>query len=391
MGGSVIGDGKGGVKTGSTATVSPEAAAAAAGHVGTASNASSSSTSKVITGVSRGQDPTTGKPITTQIYKAGYEQSYIKALPPASRIALQKKMLSAGLYPQGFKPTLDGMVTTEDFNAIQKLVAVGEQKGIGDINAVLDLSKKDKTVLNYLQTGGYAPTGTKISYTSSSESKATLTDKFLSLFNEKPTDAELKDFQTIIKSKETAAKGGLSSLEVNDVILAVANKRISAAAAGAIKGDAKAVDVLDSGLLGRRVREIRAAYYDNGIPVSDATVYKQAGASLRDQDAYNNVLEEINNNAVTQWGKLGLDLKPGQTVRTKLQPFITTRAKIRGISEDEINIADMTDVLNSDGTVKSYKQFKLEEYGSKEYLGSDNYKQVVLNDTQAVLRNFGIM
>ena len=391
MGGNTLGNGKGGVTTASTATVSPAAAAAAAGHVGTASNSSSSSTSKVITGVSRGQDPTTGKPITSSIYKPGYEQSYIKNLPPASRIALQKKMYSAGLYPKGFVPPKDGMVTPEDFNAIQKLIAVGEQKGIGDINAVLDLSKKDKTVLNYLQTGGYAPTGTKISYTDYSASKAILTDKFLSLFNEKPTDAELKDFQTILKGKETAAKGSISSVELGDVILAVANKCISGAAAGAVKGDAKALDVLDSGLLGRRVREIKAAYYNNGIPVSDATIYKQAGASLRDQDAYDNVLEEINNNAVTQWGKLGLDLKPGQTVRSKLQPFITTRAKIRGISEDEIDIADMTDVLNTDGSVKTFKQFKLEEYKSPEYLASDAYKMTVLDDTQAVFRNFGIM
>jgi hypothetical protein len=94
---------------------------------------------------------------------------------------------------------------------------------------------------------------------------------------------------------------------------------------------------------------------------------------------------------MTQWGKLGLDLKPGQTVRTKLQPYITTRAKIRGISEDDINVADMTDILKADGNVKTYKEFKLEEYKSKEYLESDNYKMTVLDDTQAVFRNFGIM
>jgi hypothetical protein len=94
---------------------------------------------------------------------------------------------------------------------------------------------------------------------------------------------------------------------------------------------------------------------------------------------------------MTQWGKLGLDLKPGQTVRTKLQPYITTRAKIRGISEDDINVADMTDILKPDGNVKTYKEFKLEEYKSKEYLASDAYKMTVLDDTQAVFRNFGIM
>jgi len=39
----------------------------------------------------------------------------------------------------------------------------------------------------------------------------------------------------------------------------------------------------------------------------------------------------------------------------------------------------------------AYKQFELEEYKSPEYLASDNYKMTVLDDTQAVFRNFGIM
>ena len=375
--------------TATPGAVSAEAVAAAQRYLakigGTAAKKSD-----VISGVSRGQDAS-GKPITTVIYPAGFQESYIKNLPPKDRIALQKQLKALNLYPKNFNPLGDGTVTAEDFNALLKLVAVGEQRGLGNIQDVINLAKKDKKVQTFLQTSGYTEVAPKITYTNASESKAILTDKFLSLFNEKPTDAELKDFQTILKGKESAAKGGISSLELNDVILGVANKRISGAVKGAATGDAKALDVLDSGLLGKRIREIKAAYYDNGIPVSDTTIYKQAGLSLRDQDAYQNVLEEINNNAMTQWGKLGLDLKPGQTVRSKLQPYITTRAKIRGISEDDINVADMTDVLNADGTPKSYKQFKLEEYKSPEYLASDGYKMTVLDDTQAVFRNFGIM
>lgn len=339
---------------------------------------------------SRGTDAQ-GNPIRVQIYPAGFEDTYLNNLDPKKRAALQKQMKSLGLYPENFTPLGDGTITNEDFNALVKLVAVGEQKGLGNINDVINLAKKDSKVRTFLQTSGYSEQAREINYTNPAESKAVLTDRFLSLFNEKPSDAELKEFQTALKKKESAAKGGISGLEVNDLVLSIANKRISGAVQGAAKGDAKALDVLDSGLLGKRIREIKAYYYDNGIPVSDATIYKQAGKSLRDQDAYDNVLEEINNNAVTQWGKLGLDLKPGQTVRSKLQPYITTRSKIRGIPEDEVNVADMTDILKPDGSVKTFKEFKLEEYGSKEYLESDAYKETVLNDTQAVFRNFGIM
>lgn len=339
---------------------------------------------------SRGTDAQ-GNPIRVQIYPAGFEETYLNNLGPKQRAALQKQMKSLGLYPKNFNPLGDGTITSEDFNALLKLVAVGEQRGLGNIQDVIGLAKKDSKVRAFLQTGGYTQTAPTINYTNTSESKALLNDRFLSLFNEKPSETELKEFQASLKKKEGAAKGGISALEVNDLVLSIANKRISSAIIGASKGDVKALDVLDSGLLGKRIREIKAAYYENGIPVSEKTIYKQAGASLRDQDAYDNVLEEINNNAITQWGKLGLDLKPGQTVRKKLQPFITVRSTIRGIPEDDINIADMTDVLNPDGTVKSFKQFKLEEYKSDDYLKSDKYKQVVLNDTQAVFRNFGIM
>lgn len=339
---------------------------------------------------SRGTDAQ-GNPIRVQIYPAGFEETYLNNLAPKQRAALQKQMKSLNLYPKNFSPLGDGTITQEDFNALIKLVAVGEQKGLGNIQDVINLAKKDSKVRTFLQTSGYAEQGREINYTNPSESKAVLTDRFLSLFNEKPSDAELKEFQASLKKKESAAKGGISALEVNDLVLSIANKRISGAVEGATKGDAKALDVLDSGLLGKRIREIKAAYYDNGIPVSDTTIYKQAGKSLRDQDAYDNVLQEITNNAMTQWGKLGLDLKPGQTVRSKLQPYITTRSKIRGIPEDEVNVADMTDILKPDGSVKTYKEFKLEEYGSKEYLESDKYKETVLNDTQAVFRNFGIM
>ena len=339
---------------------------------------------------SRGTDAQ-GNPIKVQIYPAGFEETYLNNLDPKKRAALQKQMKSLNLYPKNFNPLGDGTITQEDFNALIKLVAVGEQRGLGNIQDVISLAKKDSKVRTFLQTSGYSEPAREINYTDASESKAVLTDRFLSLFNEKPSAAELKEFQASLKKKESAAKGGISALEVNDLVLSIANKRISGAVTGATKGDAKALDVLDSGLLGSRIREIRAAYYDNGIPVSDTTIYKQAGKSLRDRDAYDNVLLEINNNAMMQWGKLGLDLKPGQTVRSKLQPYITTRSKIRGIAEDDINVADMTDILKPDGSVKTYKEFKLEEYGSKEYLDSDAYKETVLNDTQAVFRNFGIM
>lgn len=378
-------------------TLSPEAIAALAQLAGGNVGSSTSSKSNIITGVVLGYDaqgnpiynldPKTGKPAA--LYPAGYEQSYIKALPPKSRVALQKRMASLGLYPKGFTPTFDGMVTTEDFTAIQKLVAVGEQKGVGDVNAVLDLAQKDKTVAKFLKTGGYAATG-GVTTTTTEAAAATLNDYFLNLFNEKPSKEDIKLYQTTLNSREKAAKGSLTQQERQDIILSIANKKIAATAAKALSGSVEAEQALDTGQLGKRIREIRSYYDDNGIPVSDKQVYNLAGKSLRGQDAYDNILEDINQSAALQWGQLGQTLKPGQTIRTKVQPYIAIRSAITGIPEDQIKVSDLQDVVNPDGTIKKPNEYKMTQYKTKDYLDSDAYKNTVLNDTQAVLRNFGI-
>lgn len=380
--------------TNTPAQISEKAAAAAAGL---SSSASGTSSKGIISGTSLGVDPTTGQPIFNKdpltgkikpFFPAGYEQTYIKGLTPTDREALQKEMFGLKLYPKGYVP--GKILTQADFDAVSKLVAVGEQVGKGDINDVIKLAQKDANVKKFLQTGGYTPTAS-VNVTDTKEAASTLTNYFLDLFNDKPTKDEVKAYQTAINTRERQTKGAVSGQERNDIILSVANKRLNVLATQAMSGDIVAKDILDSGQLGKRVRELRAAYDDNGIPVSDKTLYKQVGQSLRSPEAYDNVLEEINQNAGLQWGQLAAGLKPGQTMRSKLQPYISLRAQIRGIPEDQIKVSDMTDVMNPDGTFKKTGEFKMVEYGSKDYLESDTYKQVVLNDTQAVLRNFGVM
>lgn len=383
-----------GVGTDTPASVSDKALAAA----GTAPGTGSSSTSKsnVITGVNLGIDPTTGKPIyptdpktgkIISMFKPGAEQTIIKGLPPKDRAALQSKMFNLGLYPKGYTP--GSILTTEDFSAVQKLIAVGEQRGIGDLDAIMALAKKDKAVASFFKTGGYAATGT-VSLTDTAKAGSDLTAKYLDLFNEKPTKDEVKAYQTAINARERSSKGTMTSQELEDIFLSVANKKIQVTVSQAQAGNAKAKDILDSGLLGQRVREIRAAYADNGIPVSDNFLYNQAGKTLRGQQAYDNVMYEIQQNAKTQWGELAAGVDKGISIKSQLQPYISARAAIRGIPESQIKISDMTDVLNADGTIKKYAQYKTEQYKSEDYLKSDAYKQTVLNDTQAVLRNFGI-
>lgn len=340
-------------------------------------------------GTVTGIDPATGLPIKSTVsFPVGSEQTAIKGIPKEDRIALQRKMLKLKLYPSGYTPALNGLYSQEDFDAIKKLQVIGAQLGVGDINDVIARAQKDPKIASILATGGYTKQGPVL--TDTVEAASSLTNAFLDLFNEKPTKEEVKAYQNLINARERSAKGGMSAQERQDILYSVANKRLASLTQGALTGDAAANEALTEGQLGKRIRDIRAAYEENGMAVSDKRLFSLAGKSLRSPEAYDNILEDINQNVGLQWGQLGQNLKPGQTVRSRLQPYINIWSSLSGIPEDEIKTTDLQDVVNVDGTFKRPQEYKQIKYKSKEYLGSDKYKQTVLDDTQAVLRNFGI-
>ena len=374
-------------------TLTPRAQEEIAARQGQSVSSGTSSKGVNFGKINRGYDPKTGKPITGVIYKPVkgivYNEAYINNMSPDEREAFQQKLLDIGAYPKGYVP-IKGFVSQQDYDATAKLVNIGEQKGIGNINAVIDTVKKDKELKAYLKTGGFVDTTAK-AVTDTVEAKSNLNDFFLDMFNDKPSKEEVKAYQNALNARERTAKGGMSPQERTDVILSIANKRLSSLTSGALIGDVTAAERLDEGQLGKRVREIRAQYEENGIPVSDRTVYKLAGKSFRNDTAWDTVQEDITRSAALQWGKAAEGLKPGQTVRSRLQPYITLRSQIRGIPEDQIKTQDVVDALNADGTLKNVADYKSAQYKSDEYLGSDEYKSVVLNDTKTVLRNFGVM
>lgn len=377
----------------STGTLSPRAQEEIAARQGQAVSSGTASKGINFGSINRGYDPKTGKPITGVIYKPVkgivYNEAYINNMSPEEREVFQQKLLDIGAYPKGYVP-VKGLVSQQDYDATAKLVNIGEQKGIGNINAVIDTVKKDKELQAYIKTGGFVDTTAKV-VTDTTEAKSNLNDFFLDMFNDKPSKEEVKAYQNALNARERTVKGGMSPQERTDIILSIANKRLSSLTSGALTGDMTAAERLDEGQLGKRVREIRAQYEENGIPVSDRTVYKLAGKSFRSETAWNTVQEDIVRSASLQWGPAAEGLKPGQTVRSRLQPYITLRSQIRGIPEDQIKTQDVVDALNADGTLKNVADYKAVQYKSDEYLNGDEYKNVVLNDTKTVLRNFGVM
>lgn len=372
----------------SKGTLDPATLAAIAGFGKTGATSTKTNTG-AFEGTVLGVDPVTGQTVKSKVsFPQGSEQTYITGLPPKERVALQQKMLKLRLYPSGYTPALNGIVTQEDFDAIKKLQIVGTQLGLGDVNDIITRAQKDSKIGSILASGGYTKQGPVL--TDTVEAASNLTNAFLDLFNEKPSKEEIKTYQNLINSRERSAKGGMSAQERQDILYSVANKRLASLTQGALTGDTGAAEALTEGQLGKRIRDLRAAYEENGMAVSDKRLFSLAGKSLRSPEAYDNILEDINQNVGLQWGQLGQNLKPGQTVRSRLQPYINIWSNLSGIAEDEIKTTDLQDVVNADGTFKRPQEYEAIKYKSKEYLNSDTYKQTVLDDTQAVLRNFGI-
>jgi hypothetical protein len=331
-----------------------------------------------------------GKPLSLEnpLYPAGSEFVLLNKLPPDSRAKLQRDMYSLGLYPENYTPTFGMLSPTEDATAVSKLMIVGEQKGLADVNDVIKLARTDKKVKDFLVSGGYTKTGPKL--TDVATASANLNNYFLDMFNDKPSKAEAKEYQSLINNAERASKGSIGAQQAEDILLSVATKKANGLIAAAKLGDPKAQTQLEAGQLGRTVRAIRNAYADNGLPTDDKSIYSKAVKASRSNTAYDNVIQSIRLSAKTVWAPLSDNIDLGFTVKDQLDPFITSRSKITGIPKEQIKISDMTDVIDENGKLKSISKYNSEIYKSDAYLQSDNFKQQKLNDIQAVIRNFGI-
>lgn len=352
-----------------------------------------SETSVTGKGVSQGAIPVVGigpdgKPLvpSTPIYSAGAEYDYFNRLPPTERTKIQKQMYALGLYGQT-APTY-GYIDDKDYSAVKKLMVAGAQIGKADIRDVIAQAKTDKTLKNYLigNTGG---TVTKVTDLATAEAK--LNQYYLDMFNEKPSKEEVAEYRKALNSAERIAKGSVSSAQAEEILLKVASNKVNKLATAATTGDAKAKSALDTGQLGKTVREIRNAYADNGIPVSDSLVYQKAGLAMRSATAYDNVMEDIKIAAKTQWVGFSDGIDKGRSVKTQLTPYMGLKASITGRPVESLNVSDMTDVLNPDGTIKTYQQYKKDVYNSPDYMNSDNRKARDLNDAQALIAGLGIV
>lgn len=323
------------------------------------------------------------------------------ALAPAERAQLILRLGQvSGLYAKGQAPTADfvqRMISgkdivprPQDFAALEQVIAVAEWSGTNIQDTVTKLVSQPELAQQYF--GKVTTTPKAVS--SFDSLSAELNDKFLDIFDSKADVGIIKAYAKEVNALES--KGSISTQQKEDILLKYIQKKAKSIYSDQIgtleagkKGLPLSLPTMEKGELGRRVRSLRVAYEDNGIPIDEAKVYNRAVNTLRSQDAYKNELDNVMMQASVLMPAFTPFFKQGKTARDVLSPYITLKSRITGIPEDQIRVSDLYEV-GAGTTAMSIPDYKKMIYKSEDYRKSDNFKSRGLGDLQAMLRAFNI-
>lgn len=325
-------------------------------------------------------------------FEKGSGAQRLATLSPENRAALLLNMgRIPGLYSKGMAPNpdfigkmlKDGKIIPReaDLAALDKVAGIADWSGDLIENTVIKLANNPSLAQ---QLFGKVSTVPK-AVSSPAALEAELNDKFLDIFETKADPTIVKAYAKEINALES--RGGASAQQKEDILLKYiqkkANEQFNIGQTGMVPG------VADKGALGRRVRTLRAAYDDNGIPIDERQIYNKAVQTLRSQEAYQNEIDSVTMQAGVVMPAFKDLFAQGKTARQVLSPWINTRAQILGIPADQIKVSDMYDV-GSGTTPKSIQDYKKELYRSPEFKKTDAYKERSLGDFQALLKAFNI-
>jgi hypothetical protein len=308
-------------------------------------------------------------------------------LEPTDRAAL---LLNLGripnLYSPGTAPTpgfiskmlKDGQVVPrmEDFAAYEKIIAHAEWAGDTPNNSIIKFANNPGLAEQFFGKVSSVPKAV----TSPAALQAELDSKFLDIFETKADSKIAKEYAREINALEST-RAGAGTQQKEDILLKYIQKKANEL--GPLPGAA------DKGSLGRVVRTIRSAYDDNGIPINEKDIYNKAIQSLRSRDAEKNIIDGIMMQASTVMPALKEGHRRGESSRQQLSPWISTRARILGISEDQVKTSDMYEVA-SGAVAIPIPEYKKIVYGSTEFKTSEAYKERSLNDKRTMLRAFNV-
>lgn len=335
----------------------------------------------------------TGKNTTTSASEIeGNAELFFANKTPAERAALLLRLGQIpNLYPTGQAPNAQyvGAMGNRivwrpaDATALKNILLIQDQ--LGD-------ATPDVTLTNLISNPGLSSkffgkvSAAPKAVTPFSALEAEMNAKFQDLF-ETPADKNMvKAYAKEVNRLESTA-GGISAQQKEDIFLKYTQKKANDLYNLSQTG--MAPGATEKGALGSYVRNIRAAYADNGIPMNEKEIYSKAVSSLRSKDAYNNTINGIQMQAATIMPAFKDLINQGKTAKEILAPYINLRAQILEVPADQIKVTDMYDVASGDKPV-SIQDYKNKLYASDAFRKTNAFKERSLGDMQALLKAFNI-
>lgn len=301
------------------------------------------------------------------------------------------------LYPAGMAPTSDfikrqGVGITfrpADYDALTKLMIHADYSGQSYTKSVIDFASDPSLADKYF--GKITETPKQIALTPQAALMDDLNARFMDLFetgaDKKMAAAYAKEYN---KAELAAGGAGLTSTQRDNIF----QKYVEATALGrfkTVKGTADTADdmTLESGVLGQTIRQIRGAYADNGIPVSEKQIYQDAIAGIKSSAALTNKMESINLHAATQMPALKDWIAKGNTAKQFLSPYITSYSKIYDVPENQVTVDKFYSALQGTTPIP-VSQWEAEQWKNPDIKNTKFYQDTRKNDLRAMADAFGI-
>lgn len=329
-------------------------------------------------------------------------RTYINGLSKENITSWQKALKSINKYSGAVNGKLDpdGTLISGIIDALQYQAQRGETP-----SKDTSLSSVISKYVTDMKSSGIGAATAKAVVSSKDELKAEINSSFRNMFTiDAPQDfidsytQEINNLQVSRATKNVSVKGtvaaqeGLSALERKAILDKYLKQQALRLTDAANAGDAKAKDALQKGAFGSTLTKLRSAYYDNGIPVTDTSLYSQAVDGSLDENSLNSNINLIKLSAKTYYPALAKQIDAGYSVRQLLTPYIQTRASILEEDPDLVDIKSLTNVASDpNGKLQSLYDYEVSLRKDPKWRFTKNAQDRLSNVALSLGKAFGVI
>jgi hypothetical protein len=325
---------------------------------------------------------------------------YINKLGSAKIKSLKQKFAASGLYDD----PVNGILGPSDrlVSLVANALAYQEVTGTKlTLDAAISESIK-AAVATGAASGGTSRTSG--SMTARPSAAAEIQDTFNTMLGEAApkgaVDAYYKELNALEMSRISKAKTikgvdvttrGVTEQERIDLLNKYVNQYAKIRITAADAGDATAQANLGKGQIGIAYTTLKNAYFENGIPISPATLNKQVFESASNTDRLKANINLINLQAKTIFPALTEKIDAGYTVKQLLSPYLQSRANILEEDADSIDIKELKDVAKDPKGLMNLYDYEVSLRQNPKWRFTKNAQDSMARVASKLAQTFGLV